>query len=1039
MKKIILQFFVVLLFLSNSLSAQSITLLGSTSVSAKGSGAGGKPTLSWDIPAGQNRMMIIHFYFERDHSPIPPNSDNYPSGNYAAIPFPVTAGGKAMTNRPAVSGAGFVSWYKLNSTSGAVSASNSDFSTILYRYTLSDADGLPTGVTTFDFSGINLPVNTSDEVAVSIEVYGNVSPTTPFTSAASNSWSNSTPNNVTTFSVTPTAAPVPAGRTTADVVYVAAGATSKDETLAISSGWTTINNMKVTNNVSVLAFVAGGSEPTNEGDGVSLLTAYRSFPATPTATTLTKSTTQYLASVRLNIVPLLPIAKPSIAGNVYLDIDGPANIGGAGTNGGGLYLNLVDASNQVVYSMAVPAGGAFTIPTGYATEGVTYTLQLSKNQGIIGQTAPAKQLNDYWTTIGEATAATGNDGSADGILSIPAGTSNITGLRFGIYQLARPSITGNVYIDTDGPANIGGTGTNGGGLYVNAIDSNNLVAYSIAVTSGTGAFTIPAGIVIEGNTYALQLSKNQGTIGQTAPVKELNTGWATVGESLAATGNDGTADGIISGTIGTANITGLRYGIATDLPFNCDSTLYLSQNSPTQLFRIDRSTNPFTYTAIGAATAIIYNATAINPIDGRMYAIIGSTGNTLIRINNNGTYVILGVVSGLNSSGNYNGGVIDTMGNYYVKDNNVDNTIYKINIAALTATTINLSQNIHPSDFAFNPMNGLLYGVDMRGGPTASQLFSLDPATGTVGMFGQIYNSADNFGALFSTNTGELYASSNAGGFYQFNVITGARVLLSSAPSSGTNDGANCILGNTTFNADPYVTKTASAASVVAGSTITFTVVAGNNGPFGVLDAQVTDAVPAGIPAANISYTAVASSGSSTQVTGTKTGAINDYVSLPVGGKVTYTVTVSVPSGFTGSLINTAVITPPSNITDTNTNNNQATVSVAGPSVPVVSYCTKPGATGTPLTSSVGIMTKESKTVDNWPTDVPNGYLVLDAAQKGMVITHMTTTQINALVPVEGMLVYDTIEGCVKLYRGTSPGVQITRTGWVCIERICND
>ena len=101
--------------------------------------------------------------------------------------------------------------------------------------------------------------------------------------------------------------------------------------------------------------------------------------------------------------------------------------------------------------------------------------------------------------------------------------------------------------------------------------------------------------------------------------------------------------------------------------------------------------------------------------------------------------------------------------------------------------------------------------------------------------------------------------------------------------------------------------------------------------------------------------------------------------------------------------------------------------------------CTKPATIGTPLTSSVGILTKGALSVTGWPKSVPNGYLVLDGAFKGMVITHMTTAQINALVPVEGMLVFDTDESCVKLYRGTSTTVEPGRTGWVCIERICID
>ncbi|MPT31019.1 MAG: DUF11 domain-containing protein [Chryseobacterium sp.] len=914
MKKILLLFFAVSLFLSGNLSAQNITLLGSTSASAIGSGTGGKPTLSWNIPAGQNRVMIVHFWFERDHRPTV--ASNYPSGTLGVDYFPFTVAGKSLTGRSVLR--------TFHNQSATGIQTNAQLTSSFYRYTLSDADGLPTGLSTFDFSGILTPANIADEVAVSIEVYGNVSPTTAYTATGSFAWLEAT-TPTTAFSGTPTAATPPVGRTAADVTYVGFGATTKDENLSLSAGWTNINKMQVTNAAGT-AFTNSPNEP----DGISLLTAYRSGIA---ATTLTKSSTQRIAAVRLNVVPLLPLAKPSITGNVHLDTDGPTNIGGTATNGGGLYINLVDASNLVVYSMAVPAGGAFTIPTGYATEGNTYTLQLSKNQGTIGQNAPLKELNNLWVTVGEAIAATGNDGAANGTLSITAGNANVTGLRFGIYQLARPSLTGTIYQDTDGPTNINGTVTNGGGLYVNLLDSSNVLLYS-ATVNASGVFTIPTGYTIEGNSYTLQLSKNTGMLGAAAPVKELNTGWATVGEATAATGNDGAANGTLSITAGNINVTGLRYGIATDLPFGCDSTLYLSQNSPTQLFRINRATNPFTYTAVGAATPITYNATAINSVDGRMYAITGSTGNTLIRINNDGTYVVLGTISGLSSAGSYNGGVIDTMGNYYVKDNGVDNVIYKINIATLTATTINLSQNIHPSDFAFNTVNGLLYGVDLRGAPTASQLFSLDPATGMVNMFGQIYGTADNFGAMFSTNSGELYASNNAGGFYQFNVTTGARVLLSSAPSSSTNDGANCILGDTNYNADPYITKTASAASVAAGGAVTFTVTAGNNGPFGVLNAHVTDAVPAGIPAANVSYTAVVSAGSSTQVTGTRTGAINDYVSLPVGGTVTYTVTVTIPANFTGNFTNTAVIASPSNTTDVNTENNQASVSVAGPGCP---------------------------------------------------------------------------------------------------------
>ncbi|WP_126651682.1 hypothetical protein [Chryseobacterium aureum] len=106
-------------------------------------------------------------------------------------------------------------------------------------------------------------------------------------------------------------------------------------------------------------------------------------------------------------------------------------------------------------------------------------------------------------------------------------------------------------------------------------------------------------------------------------------------------------------------------------------------------------------------------------------------------------------------------------------------------------------------------------------------------------------------------------------------------------------------------------------------------------------------------------------------------------------------------------------------------------------------YCVKPGASGSPLVSTMGISTKLNPSVNNWPASTPNGYLVLDAVNKGLVITHMTTEQINALVPVKGMIVYDTTEGRVKIYRGNNtdnkPLIDEGRYGWQPITRSCND
>lgn len=137
------------------------------------------------------------------------------------------------------------------------------------------------------------------------------------------------------------------------------------------------------------------------------------------------------------------------------------------------------------------------------------------------------------------------------------------GFLYAILPLAKPSITGTIHKDTDGATYINGTETNAGGTFVNVIDANNKLVYS-AVVGVNGVFTIPKGIVLEGDTYRLELSKNTGEIGLDAPIKELPLGWTTVGESktrVSPYANDGAHDGTILYTIGTTNITGFRYGV----------------------------------------------------------------------------------------------------------------------------------------------------------------------------------------------------------------------------------------------------------------------------------------------------------------------------------------------------------------------------------------------------------------------------------------------------------------------------------------------
>ncbi|MGN7757413.1 DUF6923 family protein [Chryseobacterium sp. 22532] len=456
--------------------------------------------------------------------------------------------------------------------------------------------------------------------------------------------------------------------------------------------------------------------------------------------------------------------------------------------------------------------------------------------------------------------------------------------------------------------------------------------------------------------------------------------------------------------------------------FGCTNNMYLSQLNT--LYSVDTATNPFTYTQIGPAAATNYNAIGINPLDGFMYGML-TNSNTIIRINADGTYNTLGAVTGLPGAVIYNSGEIDNLGNYYVKLNTNNNQIYRINLTTLTATLITLSASVNLPDMAYSITTGLLYGVNSTNG----QLVSVNPTTGAVVPIG-ITPGTVNFGAMFASSTSEMFGVDNTGGFYQFNLTTGQRVLISNAPPSSGNDGAHCVNTPIVFSADLAVTKTDGVTTYAPGTSTTYTVTVSNSGPFGVLGATVSDPVPAGIPPANVSYTAVAAGGATTSVSGTQSGAINDLVSLPVGGTVTYTVVVNIPFAYSGNLVNTVTITPPSNITEVNNTNNTAT------DTDTQAVCYKPAVTaGTALDSPMGITSLAragaSTGGNNWPMVRKGAWTVLEAKTKGFVLNRLTSAQITAIPAanlVEGMMVYNITLDCLQV------NTNGTAAGWACFN-----
>ncbi len=350
----------------------------------------------------------------------------------------------------------------------------------------------------------------------------------------------------------------------------------------------------------------------------------------------------------------------------------------------------------------------------------------------------------------------------------------------------------------------------------------------------------------------------------------------------------------------------------------CSGDMYLAQNPaapPTTLYRFNTSTNPFVYTPLGTAP-YQYNAIAFNPADNYIYGTASDgTQNILLRIGSNGQAQNLGPITGggINNALAYHNGEIGSDGFYYLYKG--DGTLFRVNLTTRTATAIPMSSAPFTSDLAW--YNGLLYGQTGTG-----QLVSINPNNGVVTNRGPV-QTHHGFGAMFSASNG-IYGSSNYGGFYKINPVTGASTLISSSPPSSNNDGAKCYSTPLQFPADIAVTKTDGRTVYSPGETITYSIVVRNAGPFGVAGAIVNDPLPAGIITATWTCGAATNGGVCGAASGN--GAISGQsVDLPVNASVTYTLALTLPPDFTGDLTNTVTVTNPPDSPDPNTSNNTAT------------------------------------------------------------------------------------------------------------------
>ncbi len=140
------------------------------------------------------------------------------------------------------------------------------------------------------------------------------------------------------------------------------------------------------------------------------------------------------------------------------------------------------------------------------------------------------------------------------------------------------------------------------------------------------------------------------------------------------------------------------------------------------------------------------------------------------------------------------------------------------------------------------------------------------------------------------------------------------------APTTVAPTVAPTTIPPTTVTVPPTANLGITKVSSISGTTVTYTIIARNDGPFDVTGARVTDDMP---PQLNsITWTCSDDAGANCPASGSND--IDVAVSLSVGTTVTFTVTATVTAN-SGTLENTATIASPGGVSDPSPGNNSAT------------------------------------------------------------------------------------------------------------------
>ncbi|KQT16506.1 hypothetical protein ASG31_13425 [Chryseobacterium sp. Leaf404] len=347
------------------------SLLKSVTFSAKGAGAGGRPTVTFEAPATGTgkRTLILLLSVERDHTPLPFGDNReavslYTSSTVQTSLMPtVTYGGIAMDKR------------SYNLTYDAVTgdpATLARLSNTQYVYTITD-NNIAAGLQNIDLSTFALGNNAGDEFTATVLIYDNVRALEFVTSQGSNSTATNYPTQI---SVQGNTASGLTGSVPQDNILLAFSTISNENGMTLSPGWSTIYNSTLSNTAGTYSGTANVTENSSENDGLSYaIASLTNATGTQTATFTFNTANQLLRGAILYRI----VGFGSTCVLTDTDSDGTPDYLDLDSDNDGC-LDAVEGSSTITNSQLTNAAGTVTVGTGSSAANQNLP-------GPVGQTA----------------------------------------------------------------------------------------------------------------------------------------------------------------------------------------------------------------------------------------------------------------------------------------------------------------------------------------------------------------------------------------------------------------------------------------------------------------------------------------------------------------------------------------------------------------------------------------------------------------------------------------------------------------------------